>query len=53
MATVKYIPEIMGVRLGVSKGVKDGHRPPALRAGYPGNGHKAVSGVAHLQGVEG
>jgi hypothetical protein len=41
------------VRRGVSKGVEEGRRPPALRTGYPKNGHMAVSGVARLQGVEG
>jgi hypothetical protein len=38
---------------GVSKGVEDGRRPPALRAGHPRNGRKAASGVARPQGVEG
>jgi hypothetical protein len=41
------------VRRGVSKGVKDGCRPPALQAGHPRNAHKAVLGVAYPQGVEG
>jgi hypothetical protein len=41
------------VRRGVFKGVDDGCRPPALQAGHPRNSHEAVSGVAHLQGVEG
>jgi hypothetical protein len=36
-----------------SKGLEDRHRPPALRAGHPCNIHKAVSGVAHPQDVEG
>jgi hypothetical protein len=36
----------IGIRRGVSKGVEDGRRPPALLMG-----HKAVSGVARLQGV--
>jgi hypothetical protein len=39
-------------RRGVFKGVEDGHKPPALWAGHPCNGRKAVSRVAHLQGVE-
>jgi hypothetical protein len=39
------------VREGVSKGEEDGRRSPALRAGYPPNGRKAVWGVARLQGV--
>jgi hypothetical protein len=34
-------------RRGVSKGVEDGRRPPALWAGYPKHAHKAVSGVGH------
>jgi hypothetical protein len=49
-------PDFMGVRFvrrGVSKGVEDCLKLPALRAGHPINGHKAVSGVARLQGVEG
>jgi hypothetical protein len=37
-----------GVRFGVSKGVEDDRRPPALQVG-----RKAVSGMDHLQGVEG
>jgi hypothetical protein len=41
------------VRRGVSKGVEDGRRPPALRGVHPRNGHKAVSVVARPQGVEG
>jgi hypothetical protein len=44
---------IRTVRRGVSKGVKDSRRPPALQAGHPINGHKTVSGVACPQGVEG
>jgi hypothetical protein len=39
------------VREGVSKGEEDGRRPPALRAGHPPNGRKAVWVVAHPQGV--
>jgi hypothetical protein len=42
-----------GVGRGESKGVGDDHRSPALQAGYLRNGHKAVSGVARLQDVEG
>jgi hypothetical protein len=38
---------------GVSKGVEDGCRPPALQASHPMNGCKAISGVARLQGIEG
>jgi hypothetical protein len=41
------------VRRGVSKGEEDGRRQPALLAGHHQNGCKAVSGVAHPQGVEG
>jgi hypothetical protein len=37
----------------VSEGVEDGRRLPALRASHPKNGHKAISGVVSLQGVEG
>jgi hypothetical protein len=33
---------------GVCKGAEDGYKPPALQAA-----HKAVSGVAHLQVIEG
>jgi hypothetical protein len=42
-----------GGRRGVSKGVEDGCRPPALWAGPPRNGRKAGSRVARPQGVEG
>jgi hypothetical protein len=41
------------VRCGVSKGVEDGHRLPALWVGHSGKGCKAVLGVACSQGVEG
>jgi hypothetical protein len=40
-------------RHGVSKGVEDSRRPPALQAGHSRNSHKAVSGVARPQGIEG
>jgi hypothetical protein len=50
--TVWYHPG-MGARRGVSKEVEDGRRSPALRVGHPWNSHKAVSGVACPQGVEG
>jgi hypothetical protein len=43
----------IGVRRGVSKGVEDGRRPPALRVGDLRNDRKAVSGVAPPQGIEG
>jgi hypothetical protein len=43
----------LGVRCGVSIGVEDGCRPPALEAGHPRNGCKAASGVAHPQSIEG
>jgi hypothetical protein len=33
--TPKVGEETRGVRRGVSKGIKDGRRPPALQAGYP------------------
>jgi hypothetical protein len=39
-----------------ARGVQGGRRrlrPPVLWVGYPGNGHEAVSGVAHWQGIEG
>jgi hypothetical protein len=39
----------IGVRRGVSKGIEDGHKLPALRVGHC----KAVPGVAQPQGVEG
>jgi hypothetical protein len=40
-----------GIWHGLSKGVEDGRRPPALRAaifasGHPCTGHKPISGVA-------
>jgi hypothetical protein len=38
---------------GVSKGVEDSCRQPALRASHPQNGHKAVSGVSRSAGIEG
>jgi hypothetical protein len=41
------------VRRGVSKAVEEGCRLPALQAGHPRNGRKAVLGVAHPQGIEG
>jgi hypothetical protein len=44
---------VIGVRRGLSEGVEDGGRQPALWAGHPENSHKAVSGVARLSGVEG
>jgi hypothetical protein len=44
---------IRSVQRGVSKGVEDGHRPLALLAGHTRKGRKAVSGMAHPQGVEG
>jgi hypothetical protein len=37
---------------GVSKGVEDSRRLPALRVGHPRNGPKAISVLARLQGVE-
>jgi hypothetical protein len=40
------------IRRGVSKGVQDGRRPPALRVGHPRNSFKAISGVACPQSVE-
>jgi hypothetical protein len=44
---------IIDVRRGVSKRVEDGHRPATLQVGHPRNSHKAVSGVACPQGIEG
>lgn len=44
---------LIGVRRGVSKGLENSHRLPALQARQPGNGPKAISGVAHPQAVEG
>jgi hypothetical protein len=38
--------------VGYPRGLKDGRKPPALRAGHLRNRHKAVSGVARLQVVE-
>jgi hypothetical protein len=38
---------------GVSQGVEDGCRLPSLWLGHPRNSHKAASGVAFLQGIEG
>jgi hypothetical protein len=43
----------MGVLRGVSKRVEDGRKPPALWEGHRLKGHKALSGVARPQGVEG
>jgi hypothetical protein len=40
------------VRCGVSKGVEDGRRLPALQVGHPRNSHKAVSGVSRPQGID-
>jgi hypothetical protein len=44
---------VMPVRRGVSKGVEESRRPPALWAVHPRNGRKAFSGVARPQGLEG
>jgi hypothetical protein len=41
------------VQRGVSKGVEDNPKPPALWAGYLRNGRKALLGVAHRQGIKG
>jgi hypothetical protein len=53
--TVRRNQEVMRrpVREGVSKGEEDGQKPPALQAGHPTNGRKAVWGVARPQGIEG
>jgi hypothetical protein len=53
---VNFLHEFMTrrpVRRGVSKKVEDCCRPSVLRAGHSRDRPKAVSGVAHLQGVEG
>jgi hypothetical protein len=52
-ASRRTVPKCRPVQSEVSKGVGDGCKPLALRAGHPRNGHKAVSGVAHPQGIEG
>jgi hypothetical protein len=44
-------PCLRPVREGVSKEEEDGRRPPALQAGHPPKGRKAVWGVARPQGV--
>jgi hypothetical protein len=44
---------LIGVWHGVSKRVEDGRRLPALQVGHCSNGHKAISGVTHPQGVKG
>jgi hypothetical protein len=43
----------IGIQCGVSKCVEDGRRLPALQAGHHQNNHKAFSGVAGQQGIEG
>jgi hypothetical protein len=48
-----HAQERIGVQRGVSKGVEDGRRPPALWAGHRSNSCKAVSGAVRPQGVEG
>jgi hypothetical protein len=50
---VTYLKQYLWLWRGVSKGVEDGCRPPALRAGHPWNDRKFVLGVARLVGVEG
>jgi hypothetical protein len=44
------LPFPIGVRHGVSKGVTDSLRPPALRAGHPWNSRQAISWVARPAG---
>jgi hypothetical protein len=44
--------QIRPMRRGVSKGVEDSRRPPALLVGHARNSCKAVLEVARLQGVE-
>jgi hypothetical protein len=41
-----------GIWHGVSKSLEDGHSPPAFRADHSWNGHEAISGIAHSQGIE-
>jgi hypothetical protein len=43
----------IGIHCGVSKEVEDCRGLPALWAGQSWNGHKVISGVARLQGIEG
>jgi hypothetical protein len=43
----------IGVQRGVSKTSEDGCKLPALRAGHPTKAREAVSGVAHLQDMQG
>jgi hypothetical protein len=45
--------QAIGAWRGVFKRVEDGRRQPTLLVDYPWNGHKAASGVAYSQGVEG
>jgi hypothetical protein len=42
----------IGVHRGMSKWEEDGHRPPTLHADLTRNGHKAVSGMVRLSGIE-
>jgi hypothetical protein len=35
LAVVAVVAMVIGVWYGVSKGVKDGHRTPALQMGHP------------------
>jgi hypothetical protein len=45
--TKQFSLKCIDIRHGLSKGVKEGHRMPAL-----GVGHEAISGVAQPQGLE-
>jgi hypothetical protein len=49
VVVVVMVVMVIGLWRGVSKGVKDGHRPPALQAGHPRDGCKAVLGVARVK----
>jgi hypothetical protein len=52
-STGVFLSDAIGARRRVSKRVEDGSRPPALCAAHSRNGHKAVSGLAYPQGLEG
>jgi hypothetical protein len=46
-----HCPQNIGVQSGVSNGVEDSHRLPALQMGHPWSTLKTVSGVARPQGI--
>jgi hypothetical protein len=50
---VSFVVQLQALSAWGIQGVEDGRRPPTLWADHPQNSRKAVSGVAHPQGIEG